>query len=63
LCFLRASRCDRREAGYDCFNGMWGETDDEKNWKIVSALLKPAILTVFPELSNNTPKDLTPAFF
>jgi hypothetical protein len=68
LCFLLARRCDRREARYDYINGMWGETDDEKNWKIVPALFKPEILTLIPKcskpaLSNNTPKELTPAFF
>ena len=55
---------------YDCCNGMWGETDDEKKWNFIPALSMSAILIFTPiftailalAISQNIPKDLKPAF-
>jgi len=33
LCFLSACGSQWAADSYDGLNGMWGETDDEKNWK------------------------------
>src|SRR5208282_3512884 len=61
LCFLYPDRCDDLPHGYDCSNGMWGETDDETKWKPLSAMFLSAALAHIPELSKSIPKARRPA--
>lgn len=53
LCFLSAGGCSAGAHAYDCCNGMWGETDDEKNWNSLPAVLMPAIPVFTPAVLQN----------
>ena len=62
LCFLAEHGCSKAASGYDCSNGMWGETDEEQKWKFIPAVLKPAILVLSSAVPNDIPRARKPAF-
>ena len=46
---------------YDYSNGMWGETDDEKNWRLIPAVLKSDLIKVIPPAPQGIPRERKPA--
>jgi hypothetical protein len=35
---------------------MWGKPDDEKNWRLIPAMLTPALFLFIPAVSPKHPK-------
>jgi len=42
---------------YDYINGMWGETDDEKNWRFRPAVLQLALIKTVPAIPLDIPRE------